>query len=480
MEEYSVIAVDLGAESGRVIEICFDGRQLSQNELHRFPNTPVRVQNTLYWDVLRLWHEIQMGIEKAIDRAASIGIDSWGVDFALLDRDGNLVANPVHYRDARTDGMMEWVFERIPRRTVFEHTGVQFMQLNTLYQIASLAKNQSPLLQAAATYLTLPDLFHYWLCGARACEFTHVSTTQFFNPGLGDWDRELLESIGVPTCIFPEIVSPGSRRGEYRGVPVIAPATHDTGSAVVAVPTTTANFAYLSSGTWSLLGLEVSAPVITDTAYAQNVTNEGGVYGTYRLLKNVVGLWLAQQCRATWESEGQTYSYDQLTHEAENAAPFRSLIDPDDPLFLPPGAMPFRIREFCQRTGQPAPQTVGQTMRAIFESLALKYRAVLDGLADLTGKRVETLHVIGGGARNRLLCQMTANSTGREVVAGPFEATALGNGIVQLISLGVLENLAEARRIIGASQEMARYEPQAVGDWKEAFERFCDLTQNRS
>ena len=475
MNKTSVIAVDMGSESGRVMEIAFDGERFEQIEIRRFLNVPVRVHGTLYWNVLQLFHEVQSGIEQIADHAASIGVDTWGVDFALLDRDGNLLGNPVHYRDSRTDGMMEWVFERVPRREVFERTGIQFMQLNTLYQLASLVKAKSPLLDVAQTYLTFPDLFHNWLCGSRVCEFTHVSTTQVFNPRAGDWDWETLQAIGVPTHIFPEIIQPGTRLGDYRGIPVIAPATHDTGSAVVAVPTTIDNFAYLSSGTWSLLGLELPQPVINDTAYTENVTNEGGVYGTYRFLKNVVGLWIAQQCRATWRSEGHEYSYDQLTHEAAQAEPFRSYIDPDDPLFLPHGDMPARIRDYCQRTGQPVPETVGQMMRTIFESLALKYRLVLDGLTKLADRQVDRLHIIGGGARNKLLCQMTANAIGKEVVAGPFEATALGNGIVQLITLGRIDDIAQARTILSQTQDTVTYEPQDMAQWEAEYQRYRHL-----
>jgi len=475
MTDHSVVAVDLGAESGRVMEIRFDGQRLEQNELHRFPNGPVCVHGTLYWDVLRLWQEILTGIEAAGDRAASIGVDSWGVDFALLDRQGNLLGNPVHYRDARTDAMMEWVFERVPRRTVFERTGLQFMQLNTLYQLASLVASDSPLLDLAETYVTFPDLFNNWLSGSRTCEFTHVTTTQIFNPRVGDWDWETLRAIGVPTHIFPKITPSGTRLGDFNGIPVIAPACHDTACAVAAVPTTTEHFAYLSSGTWSLLGLEVAQPVITDATYTANVTNEGGVYGTYRFLKNVVGLWIAQQCRATWKAEGTPYSYDELTALAAAAPAFRSLTDPNDPVFLAPGDMPARLREYCRRTGQPEPEGVGAIMRAIFESLALKYRLVLDALIDLSGKRVDTLHIIGGGARNALLCQMTANSIGREVVAGPFEATALGNGILQMITLGLLDDIAQARDILRRTQQTTRYMPQDADAWEEAYQRFRQL-----
>jgi rhamnulokinase len=472
MADNFVIAVDLGAESGRVIKVRFDGRRFESEEIHRFPNNPVHVRGTLHWDVLRLWHEIKTGIEKAASGAMSVGLDTWGVDFALLDRNGKLVSNPVHYRDSRSEGMMEWVFERVPRRTVFERTGIQFMPLNSLYHLSSLVRDNSPLLDVVSTFLTIPDLFNYWLSGRTCCEFTNATTTQFYNPRTGNWDLETLAAVGLPTSIFPEIVAPGTRVGDYHGIPVIAPACHDTGSAVVAVPTTTSDYAYCSSGTWSLFGLELDEAVINDAAYEANVTNEGGVNGTYRFLKNVAGMWLAQQCRATWREQGTEYSYDQLTAEAKSAEAFRSMVDPDDPLFLPPGDMPSRIREFCKRTGQPEPQSVGQVMRAVYESLALKYRYTLDKLIHITGRTVERLHVIGGGSQNALLCQMTADALGRLVIAGPVEATALGNAIVQFIALGEIGSIAEAREILSHTVGTAHYEPQNSAGWEEAYDRY--------
>lgn len=469
-----VIAVDLGAESGRVARVNFDGERLKLDEVRRFANTPVQAGGTLHWDVLGLWREISAGIEQA-GSAAGIGVDAWGVDCALLDRDGKLIGNPVHYRDRRTEGMFEWVFARMPRREVFERTGIQFMIINTLYQLASMAANNSAQLERAATYLALPDLINYWLTGEKACEFTHATTTQFYNPRAGDWDRQLLAQVGLPTQIFGDVVQPGTRIGAYQGIPVFTSASHDTGSAVVAVPTTTTDYAYLSSGTWSLVGLELDAPVINDAAYAANVTNEGGVYGTFRLLKNVMGLWIAQQCRATWRAAGQEYSYDDLTRLARDTEPFRSLIDPDDPIFLPPGDMPARIVEFCKRTGQPVPETPGQFMRAVYESLALKYRLSLESMTALSGKRYERLHIIGGGTQNRLLCQMTADALGRVVIAGPVEATAMGNAIVQLIALGEIGNLAQAREIVSRSVETVTYEPRETGAWDDAYGRFQGL-----
>ncbi|PJF41711.1 MAG: rhamnulokinase [Chloroflexi bacterium] len=475
MSEKHVIAVDLGAESGRVMKVLFDGKILELEQVHRFPNRPVTAAGTLYWDVLGLWHEIQMGIDAALNNAMSIGVDTWGVDFALLDRNGQLLANPVHYRDNRTNGMMEWVFERVPKRTIFDRTGIQFMQLNTLYQLASLVRDHSPLLEAADTFLTIADLFNYWLGGEQNCEFTFATTTQFYNPRTHDWDRETLGELHIPLNIFPRIVAPGSPAGEFRGIPLIKPACHDTGSAVVAVPASDDNFAYLSSGTWSLFGLEISEPVINDRVYEANLTNEGGAGNTFRLLKNVMGLWLDQQCRATWKAAGNDYTFDELTALAAEAESFRSLIDPDDLSFLPPGDMPARIREYCQHTGQPLPESVGQIMRTIYESLAFKYRVVLDDLIDLTGKTVERLHIIGGGSQNKLLCQMTADAIGRQVVAGPVEATALGNGIVQLITLGELDNIAQARDILRATTGMIDYEPQNTSIWDETYQRFKQL-----
>jgi rhamnulokinase len=307
------------------------------------------------------------------------------------------------------------------------------------------------------------------------CEFTHATTTQMVNPRTGDWDRETMSELGIPVDIFPALIAPGSRRGKYKGMQVIAPTTHDTASAVVAVPTVTENFAYLSSGTWSLLGLEVTKPIINKAAAAANVTNEGGFQSTFRFLKNVVGLWIIQQCRATWSAEGTDYSYDQITTQAAEAEPFRSLIDPDAPDFLTPGDMPARIRAFCRKTDQPEPESVGQITRAVFESLALKYRAALDKLVELANKPVDRLHIIGGGGRNKLLCQMTADATGREVVVGPYEATALGNAIVQLVALGEIENLAKAREILNCTQEKIDYRPEQTTEWDNALSRFKNI-----
>ncbi len=476
MADTTVLAIDLGAESGRVMAVHYDGAALRLEELHRFPNTPVTVHGTMFWDVLRLWQDIQTGIGKGkAHQPASLGVDTWAIDFGLLDRDGALLGNVVHYRDSRTDGMMERVFARVSKADVFAQTGIQFMPINTLYQLMSMAEAQSPQLAAAETFLTVPDLLNYWMTGAKVCEFSNATTTQLFNPRAGTWATDLMDALGIPSHIFPDIVQPGTRLGSYEGVPVIAPATHDTGSAVAGVPARTPNYAYISSGTWSLVGLEVPEPVINDAALAANVTNEGGVYGTYRLLKNVMGLWIVQQCRATWQREGHSYGYDKLVRLAEKAPPLQSFFNPDDARFLPPGDHPAHIRTWCAEHGQIAPETHGAIIRSVLESLALAYRKVLDNLEALSGQSVDVIHVVGGGAQNTLLCQMTADATGRPVLAGPIEATVLGNAIVQLITLGELRDIAEARDLIARTASLTRYEPQSQDAWTEAYERYQRL-----
>jgi rhamnulokinase len=475
MTSKRVIAVDIGAESGRVMQVSYDGQELHLDEIHRFSNIATLAVGTLYWNPLLFFHEIQEGLKRAPAGAASIGVNTWGVDFALLDRDGRLVCNPIHYRDSSSEGMEEWVCQRIPRREIYERTGLQFIAPNTLNRLAYLVKTHSPLLDIAHTYLTIGDLLNYWLCGSKTCEFTHASTHQIYNPSLGDWDRDLLARIGFPTHIFGEIVQPGTRLGVYNGLPVIAPGVHDTASAVAAVPTTTRDYAYLSSGTWSLLGLELPHTVINDAAYAANATNEGGVNHTWRFLKNIAGLWLVQQSRAIWAEQGQHYDYAQLAALAEQAAPFTAFIDPDAHDFFLPGDMPANIRAFCRRTGQAVPESVAQVVRVIYESLAFKYRYVLEQLLVASGRAADTVHVIGGGSKNALLCQMTADATGRRVIAGPSEATALGNAIVQLVSLGEFKDVAEARQLLSHSSGMVAYEPRHPSAWDEAYGRFVSI-----
>ena len=471
-----VIAIDLGATSGRVMDAAFDGARLTLEEVHRFPNIPVRTPNLLHWDVLRLWREITVGISGARE-AASIGLDCWGVDYALLDSAGELLGNPAHYRDPRTNGAMEWVFERMPRREVFKRTGIQFMPLNALYQLAASIRDGSPQLDNAATLLTIADLFNYWLTGSKSCEFTEATTMQLYNPTLGDWDRDIMDAIGIPTDLLTPILAPGARIGAYQGIDVILPACHDTGSAVVAVPSAKPNTAYLSSGTWSLLGLELDAPILSDAAYDANVTNEGGYDGTWRLLKNIMGLWLVDQCRATWRAAGVDYSFDQMTAMAASAPPFKAFIEPDDPAFLPPGDMPARVIDYCQRTGQPTPDSDAEVLATVYVSLAYKYRYVLEQLISVADHAVDHLHIIGGGSQNALLNQMTANAIGRPLTAGPVEATATGNAIVQLIAIGELGSVTEARQMLSGAGDLLRFEPQNSAAWDAHYGRFRALLE---
>lgn len=484
------LAIDLGAESGRAMLGQLDGGRLALSELHRFPNTPVRLPGGLHWDVLRLWAEIKNGLRLAAQQhghgLASVGLDTWGVDFALLDRDGALIANPHHYRDSRTDGMLAEALRRLPREQIFERTGIQFIQINTLFQLLAMAAGRSPALEIAETFLTIPDLLNFWLTGQRVCEFTNATTTQCYDPRAGDWATPVLDAIGIPRRIFPPVVMPGTLLGALRpevaeetgahDLPVVAPACHDTGSAVAAVPAEAPGFAWLSSGTWSIMGFESPEPVITAQSLAFNLTNEGGVGGTFRCSKNIMGLWLVQECRRTWAAQGHDWSYGDLAQLAAEAAPLVALVDPDAEEFFKPGDMPERIRAFCRRTGQPAPEGPGAVVRCVLESMALKYRWVLDRLETVAGRRLDPIHIIGGGAQNRLLNQLTADATGRSVIAGPVEATAIGNILVQAIALGQLGSLAEARAVVRRSFELDRYQPAAAADWDAAYQRLLDLT----
>src|SRR5688572_3524646 len=479
------LAIDLGAESGRTIVGSLDDARLSLIETHRFANGPVRLPDGLHWDVLRLWSEIKTGIgissAKFNQSLDSIGLDTWGVDFALLDWQGALLSNPFHYRDERTDGMLEEAFRRMPRAEIFANTGIQFMQINMLYQLLAMVVSKSPLLEMAKTFVTIPDLFNYWLSGEITNEFTNATTTQCFDPRKRNWATPVLESMNIPAHLFGPITDSGNligtllpRVAEETGasaVRIIVPACHDTGSAVVAVPAQNQDFAWISSGTWSIMGAEVREPRVNDKALEYNVTNEGGVFGTWRLSKNIMGLWLVQECRRAWAHRGEELSYDELTRLASEAKPFLAVLDPDDDQFFHPGDMPERIRQYCMKTNQPAPQTKGEVIRVALESLALKYRWVLGRLEELTGKRLDPVHIIGGGTKNRLLNQFTADATCRPVVAGPVEATAIGNVLMQANGLQDLASLAEARSIVRQSFSPEVFEPKQTADWAEAYSR---------
>ncbi len=477
------VAFDLGAESGRTILGTISKSKLALEQVSRFPNGPVRIGDSLHWDVLRLFDEIKRGLATVVrDRRitpSGIGLDTWGVDFGLLGRGDVLLGNPHHYRDPRTNGMVEKAFKIVSREKIFGWTGIQFMQLNSLFQLLAMRMAKSPLLDVAETFLTIPDLFNFWLTGRKVCEFSNATTTQLYDPRARGWAKPLFKKLDLPFGIMPKIVAPGTVLGGLRPsirdeagvgkakIPVIAPACHDTGSAVAAVPAEKgSNWAYLSSGTWSLMGMEVPRPIIDARSLRYNFTNEGGVAGTFRFLKNIMGLWLVQECRRTWERAGRAYNYDQLSRMAAAAKPFANWVNVDDPSFLAPGDMPARIAAFCKRTGQRAPSDAGAFVRCALESLAMKYRYVAECLEECTGLRIDVIHVVGGGSQNKLLCQMTADATGRTVVTGPVEATAAGNVIVQAIATGVLKDLAAARALVRKSFDTETYKPRNTAAWE--------------
>src|ERR671917_652413 len=481
------LAVDLGAESGRVVLGRFDGAHVSLEEVHRFPNTPVKLPDGLHWDVMRIFGEVKDGVAKAVreGHVEGVGVDSWGVDFGLLDRDGALVSNPYHHRDARTEGMIEEAFGLVPREEIYNTTGIQFLPINTIYQL--LAMRGSPLLEAAETLLLIPDLINYWLTGERACEFTNATTTQLYGLQTGGWAQDLLQRMSLPVDVFPKIVPPATELGSLlpevaeevglgAQLPVVAVASHDTASAVVAVPAEGESFAYVSSGTWSLVGVETPEPVVTQEAMDANFTNEGGFGGRTRFLKNVMGLWLLQECRRVWAQEGQEYSYEKLAQFAEEAPASGPLVDPDHASFLAPGDMPSRIRRFCEATDQRPPEEVGEVARCIFESLALKYQWVVAQAGEIAGQNLEVVHVVGGGSQNSLLCQLTADATRLPILAGPVEATALGNVMVQAYARGYVESMEEIRAAVRRSTDIDQYTPGGDADeWDELREKFSTI-----
>ena len=482
------LAFDLGAESGRGILGCFDGKQIKLKVLHRFPNGGIRILDNLHWDIISLWREIKNTLAicaKNGSNIESIGVDTWGVDFGLLDKTGHLIGLPFHYRDSRTTGVLEKVFDLIPRPSIFELSGCQFMEINTIYQLYSMVLTDSPLLRFAETFLTIPDLINFWLTGQKVSEFTNATTTQLYDPRKENWSAELCQVLNIPLGIFPQVIQPGTDIGmilpsitnetAFQPTRVIAPACHDTGSAVAAVPVQNESWAYISSGTWSLMGIEVEEPIITKHALDLNFTNEGGVDNTFRFLKNIMGLWLVQECRRTWSRSGEQMSYDEISQIAAQAEPFKALIDPDHHLFLASGDMPKRIVDFCKQTNQNLPLTKGEIVRSALESLALKYRWVLEKLEFVKGEAIDTIHIIGGGAQNKLLCQFTADATKRQVIAGPVEATSIGNLLVQMASCGAIGSITEGREIIAESSELIYFEPTDNAQWDQVYDRFLEI-----
>lgn len=483
------LAFDFGAESGRAVLGHLHSGILTTEEVHRFRNDPIEIDGSLHWDVQRLWDEVRKAFGSVqATSLAGIGVDTWGVDYALLGKQGELLQNPYHYRDRRTEAVMEEVFRRVPREEIYRATGVQFMPINTLYQLYAAQRDTPSTVAVAKQMVTIPDLFNYWLTGKAVCEFTNATTTQMVDPVRRIWARELIQKVGLPTDFLPPIIEPGTVIGplvpdvapnsHFVGTPVIAPACHDTGSAVAAI-TARNGTAFLSSGTWSLIGTELDAPILTPEALKLNFTNEGGVNGTTRLLKNVMGLWILQGCRNCWSAQGQNGSYPELVGLAKVAPPFSHLIDPDDESFLHPADMLVAIDRFCARTHQPAPSNPGAYVRCVLESLAFKYRLTVRNLERLCGRSIEQMRVVGGGSKNRLLNQFTANATGVRVLAGPTEATALGNIAMQILANREASSLEEVRSIVDRSFPTEVFEPVETDNWEHhlrRFEQYCEMT----
>ena len=493
------LGVDLGAESGRVIAGSWDGSKMVLKPLHRFGNGGVRIAGSLRWDILRLWSEIQgglaLGAKEFSGQVRSVGIDTWALDFVLLSKSGELLGLPHHYRDARTRGLIKAAEAKVPREEIFSASGIQFMEINTLYQWMALHRDSPEIVEAADRFLMIPDFLNWSLCGSTAVEFTNATTTQFFHPEKKAWSVELLRRLGLSSDALGGVIQPGTRLGTLResvmettglsrGIEVIAPATHDTGSAVAAVPTDRTGkpgWAYISSGTWSLVGIESAVPYLSARALELNLTNEGGVDGTWRVLKNVMGLWLVQQCRRVFEVHGGTSDYAVLANMADQSAPLRSIVDPDDARFLNPTDMPAAIRDYCRETHQRIPETEGAIIRCALESLALKYAVVLGQIEDVTGQAIEIIHIVGGGSRNRLLNQLTADACQRPVLAGPAEATVLGNLLVQVRATGELNTLSDIRDAVRRSAEVEAFEPRPDlrGMWGATRERMAGLLPRR-
>ena len=484
---YRLLSFDFGASSGRAVLGTFDGETLQLQEIHRFQNDPVTVNGTMYWDILRLFFEVKQALvqSKAYGALDGIGVDTWGVDFGLLDADGRLLENPVHYRDARTAGMLEKAFKYLPKSEFYSITGNQFMEINTAFQLLSLRENRPALLDRAETLLLMPDLFNYLLTGKKCTEYSIASTTQLLDAKQRVWSKRVLSALELPERLFTEIVPTATKVGalqpdlceELGLIPaeVIAVAGHDTQCAMASVPTDKEDFLFLSCGTWSLLGTELSEPIINSAAEACNVTNEGGYAGKASFLKNIIGLWLIQETRRQWQKEGENLSFAEMETLARAATPYRFFIDPDAPEFVPAGNIPRRVQEYCRKTGQPVPETKGEILRCIYDSLSLKYRYAVGQIETCTEKQYAALHIVGGGVKDTLLCQLTADALGKPVVAGPVEATVYGNLVLQLLALGAVKDLNEAREIVRRSDKVNTFTPNADAQVENAYKTFLEV-----
>lgn len=487
----TVLAFDIGASSGRAILSTIEDGKMVLQEVHRFPNDPVCVNGTLYWDILRIFHEIKQGIKKAVNEVRnghidSMGIDTWGVDFGFINKEGKLSDNPVHYRDERTNGAIEEIEKSISREELYRKTGIQFMFSNSLYQIVGLKRQNTNAFINAEKFLMIPDLIINFLTGSTACDVTAASTTQMYNPENGIWCEDVLERLKIPTYFLPELVQPGTYRGKIKSeicmemniphIPVYTVAEHDTASALVAVPyRKNEKAACISCGTASIIGVECAKPFLSGKSFEYNFTNEAGYSGTVRLMKNILGMWLINESRRWWEKADRLYSFEELSSLANAAEPFKCIVNPDDDSFVAPGNLPERIADFCEKTGQPRPETVGETVRCIYESLALKHAIRLNMLSEITGTDYDTVHIVGGGSKNTLFCSMLASACGCKVVAGPGEATAIGNCTVQFISLGEIKDLAEARTLIVNSCDINVYDPVDTEIWKNVYSKYYDI-----
>lgn len=484
MKNKKILAFDFGASSGRAMISQIENGKLVIEEIHRFANEPVSVNGRLYWDVLRLFHEIKQGILKANATGGfdCIGIDTWGVDFGLLDKEGQLLANPVHYRDVRTEGMQDSFYKKMSNTALYAATGTQQLDLNTIYQLEALVNNQPELLAQTKKILLIPDLFAYFLTGEMRTEYTEASTTGMLDPATKEWSEEVLNALGISSDMFGEMINPGQVYGNLLpeiceelhcdSVPVIAVATHDTASAVASVPTQEKDYAYISCGTWSLFGTVNDQPILSEESLAAGFTNEGASDGKIRYLKNIMGLWLIQQSRNEWRRQGLDVSFDEMERAAKEAEPFRCFVDPDAKDFVAPGNMPKRVQEFCRRTGQYVPADMGEILRCIYQSLAFKYRYTVESLEKISQKKIASIHMIGGGIKDQLLCSMTADFCRKTVKAGPVEATVTGNVAVQMMHFGILKDLNEARAVIADSFPIKTYEPAENFDGESAYEEF--------
>lgn len=487
MKVRRVLAFDFGASSGRAMLGSYDGNSIKLEEVHRFGNDPVIVRGTMYWDVLRLFYEVKQGILKAkqFGEFESIGVDTWGVDFGIIDKAGRLIENPIHYRDNRTNGMLNKAFELMDKEEFYKITGNQFMEINTAFQLLSIVLNRNDLMERADKILLMPDLINYFLTGKMTSEYSIASTTQLMDAKKRTWSKKLLNALSIPERIFNDIVPTGSKVGnlseeicnelEIKACEVVAVAGHDTQSAMVAVPSEQDNFIFISCGTWSLFGTELKEPIINDTSYSYNMTNEGGYGNKASFLKNITGLWLIQESRRQWMREEENFSFGELELMAKEAEPFYCFIDPDAEEFSVAGNLPRRIKEYCKRTNQNIPETKAQITRCIYESLALKYCMTLKELKECTGNDYQKLHMVGGGIQSKLLCQMTANACGLNVIAGPVEATVLGNISLQLIALGALKDISEVRALLRKGEDIIEYTPQDTRLWNRAYDRFEEV-----